>query len=199
MRIGVLVSGTGSNLQALLDADLRPAEIACVVSNRPGVQALERARAAGKPAITVDHKGFAGREPFEAALAAALAEHQVEAVVLAGFMRLLTGGFVARFPDRMINIHPSLLPAFPGVEGPRQAFEHGVKIAGATVHYVDAGLDSGPIILQAAVPVLDDDDAERLRQRILVEEHRLLPEAVRLLAAGRLRREGRRVVVVSSW
>jgi phosphoribosylglycinamide formyltransferase 1 len=194
MRVGVLVSGTGSNLQALLDADLAPAEIACVVSNRPGVRALDRATAAGKPALVVDHKAFAGREPFEAALAEVLDAHRVEAVVLAGFMRLLTAGFVDRYRDRMINIHPSLLPAFPGVDGPKQAFEHGAKVAGATVHFVDGGLDSGPIILQAAVPVLDEDDVDALRHRILVEEHRLLPEAVRLLARGALHREGRRVI-----
>lgn len=196
MRIAVLVSGSGTNLQALLDADLRPAEIACVVSNRPGVQALERAAKAGKAALVVDHKAFAGREAFEAALLSVLAEHGVEAVVLAGFMRLLTAGFVSRFPERILNIHPSLLPAFPGVDGPKQAFEHGVKVAGATVHFVDAGLDSGPIVLQAAVPVLPDDDVDRLKARILAEEHKILPEAVRLLAAGALRREGRRVLVV---
>jgi phosphoribosylglycinamide formyltransferase-1 len=196
VRIAVLVSGSGTNLQALLDADLRPAEIACVVSNRPGVQALERAAKAGKAALVVDHKAFAGREAFEAALLSVLAEHGVEAVVLAGFMRLLTAGFVSRFPERILNIHPSLLPAFPGVDGPKQAFEHGVKVAGATVHFVDAGLDSGPIVLQAAVPVLPDDDVDRLKARILAEEHKILPEAVRLLAAGALRREGRRVLVV---
>jgi len=198
MRIAVLVSGSGTNLQALLDAaargELAPAEIVCVISNRPGVRALERAAAAGVPALVVDHKQFPGREPFERALLAALAEHRVEAVVLAGFMRLLTSGFLDRFPDRVINIHPSLLPAFPGVDAQRQAFEHGVKVTGATVHFVDAGLDAGPIILQAAVPVLDGDDVETLRARILEREHELLPRALALLAAGRLTRDGRRVL-----
>ena len=198
MRIAVLVSGSGTNLQALLDAaargELAPAEIVCVISNRPGVRALERAAAAGVPALVVDHKQFPGREPFERALLAALAEHRVEAVVLAGLMRLLTSGFLDRFPDRVINIHPSLLPAFPGVDAQRQAFEHGVKVTGATVHFVDAGLDAGPIILQAAVPVLDGDDVETLRARILEREHELLPRALALLAAGRLTRDGRRVL-----
>ena len=198
MRIAVLVSGSGTNLQALLDAaargELAPAEIVCVISNRPGVRALERAAAAGVPALVVDHKQFPGREPFERALLASLAEHRVEAVVLAGFMRLLTSGFLDRFPDRVINIHPSLLPAFPGVDAQRQAFEHGVKVTGATVHFVDAGLDAGPIILQAAVPVLDGDDVETLRARVLEREHELLPRALALLAAGRLTRDGRRVL-----
>ena len=198
-RVAVLVSGSGTNLQALLDAEragtLAPGVIACVVSNRPGVGALDRAAAAGKPAIVVDHKQFTGREPFEDALHAALAAHGVEIVVLAGFMRLLTARFLDRYPDRVINVHPSLLPAFPGVDAQRQAFDHGVKVAGCTVHFVNAALDDGAIILQAAVPVADDDDAETLRARILVEEHRLLPRAVQLLCAGRLARDGRRVGV----
>jgi phosphoribosylglycinamide formyltransferase-1 len=197
VRFGVLVSGSGTNLQALLDAEasgeLAPAEIACVVSNRPGVRALDRARAAGRPAIVVDHKAFAGREPFEDALLGALAAHGAGAVVLAGFMRVLTPRFLDRFPDRILNIHPSLLPAFPGVDAQRQAFEHGVKVTGATVHFVDAGLDAGAIVLQAPVDVLPDDDVDSLRERILLREHALLPRAVRLLAAGKLRREGRRV------
>jgi phosphoribosylglycinamide formyltransferase-1 len=157
--------------------------------------ALERAAAAGKPALVVDHKQFAGREAFEDALLRALAEHGAQAVVLAGFMRILTPRLLGRFPERVVNIHPSLLPAFPGVDAQKQAFEHGVKVSGATVHFVDAGLDAGPIILQEAVPVLDGDDAEALRLRILAREHELLPRAVQLLAAGRLRVEGRRVTI----
>jgi phosphoribosylglycinamide formyltransferase-1 len=200
MNVAVLVSGSGTNLQALLDAaargELRPAEIACVISNRPGARALERAAAAKVPATVVDHRGFAGREPFEDALLATLAEHRVEAVVLAGFMRILTPRFLDRFPDRVLNIHPSLLPAFPGVDAQRQALEHGVKVTGATVHLVDAGLDAGPIVLQEAVAVLEDDDVETLRARILEREHALLPRAVALLAAGRLVRDGRRVRVI---
>ncbi len=202
MKLAVLVSGTGTNLQALLDAEergaLAPGEIVCVMSNRPGVAALERARAAGKPAHVVDHTQFAGREPFENALLATLAGHEVAAVVLAGFMRLLTPRFLERFPDRIVNIHPSLLPAFPGVNAQRQAFAHGVKVTGATVHFVDASLDAGAIIVQAAVPVLDDDTVESLRARILEREHELLPWAVHLLAAGRLVRDGRRVRVTTT-
>ncbi len=200
MRFAVLVSGSGTNLQALLEAErsgaLKPAEIACVVSNRPGVRALERAQAFGKPALVVDHKQFAGREPFEDALLETLAAHRIEAVVLAGFMRLLTPRFLDRFQDRVLNIHPSLLPAFPGVDAQRQAFDYGVKVTGATVHLVDAGLDAGPVVLQAPVAVLDGDDVETLRARILEREHELLPRAVALLAAGRLQREGRRVRVL---
>lgn len=198
MKLAVLVSGGGTNLQALLDAErdgtLAPGEIACVVSNRPGVRALERAALSGKPARVVDHKDFAGREAFEDALLAVLDEHGAQAVVLAGFMRLLTPRFLDRFPDRVINIHPSLLPAFPGVDAQRQAFEHGVKVTGATVHFVNAELDGGAIILQAAVEVLPDDDVERLRARILQREHELLPRAAALLAGGRLTRSGRRVL-----
>ena len=199
MNFAVLVSGSGTNLQTLLDAEaagvLVPARIACVVSNRPAVAALERAARAGKPAEVVDHRRFDDRASFEDALLAVLAAHGVDAVVLAGFLRILTGRFLGRYPDRVLNIHPSLLPAFPGLDAQRQAFEHGVKISGCTVHLVDAGLDSGPVVLQAAVPVLEDDDVEALRLRILAREHELLPRAVRLLAAGLLERQGRRVLV----
>jgi len=197
MKIGVLISGTGTNLQALLDAEragsLRPAEIVCVVSNRPEALGLGRARAFHKPALVVDHKAFGGRQAFEDALLEVLDEHQVAAVVLAGFMRVLTPHFLARFPDRILNIHPSLLPAFPGIDAQRQAFEHGVKVTGATVHFVDVGVDQGAIVAQAAVPVLDDDTVDSLRARILEREHEILPRAVALLAAGRLVRDGHRV------
>jgi phosphoribosylglycinamide formyltransferase 1 len=197
VRLAVLASGSGTNLGALLAAEregkLAPAEIACVVTNRPGAGALARAGQAGKPSHLIDHKQYASRELFEEAVLHVLDGAGIEAVVLAGFMRVLTPRFLGRYTDRVLNIHPSLLPAFPGVDAQRQAFEHGVKVTGCTVHFVDASLDGGAIILQAAVPVLDDDDVERLRARILVEEHRILPEAVRLLAAGRLHREGRRV------
>ncbi len=204
MKLGVLVSGSGTNLQALLDAEaagrLAPGEIACVISNQPGVRALERAAAAGKPAIVVDHRGYPAREAFEDALLAALAEHGVVpgagGVVLAGFMRLLTRHFVGRFSDRMINIHPSLLPSFPGAHAQRQAFDHGVKVTGCTVHLVDVEMDAGPIVAQSAVPVLPGDDVAALTARILLQEHALFPRAVQLLAAGRLVRDGRRVRVV---
>jgi phosphoribosylglycinamide formyltransferase-1 len=199
MKIGVLVSGRGTNLAALLAAEaagrLAPAEIAIVISNRPGVRALQIAAAAGKPAEVVDHQRFAGREPFERALLDALAADQVEAVVTAGFMRVLTATFVAAYPQRIINTHPALLPAFPGTDAPAQALAHGAKVAGVTVHFVDTGVDTGPIIAQRAVPVLPDDDAETLHQRIQIEEHRLLPAVVRALAQGRLVCEGRTVTI----
>ncbi|MBK6530003.1 MAG: phosphoribosylglycinamide formyltransferase [Deltaproteobacteria bacterium] len=197
MRVVVLVSGGGTNLQSLLDAGwtgaLGAAEIVGVISNKPGVRALERAATAGVAARVVDHRGFAERAAFDSALKAEVQSLGADLVVLAGFMRVLTETFLAGFEDRVINIHPSLLPAFPGVKAQAQALHHGVKIAGCTVHFVDAGLDSGAIISQAAVPVLDDDTEESLQARILAEEHRLLPAAVADLAAGRLRREGRRV------
>ena len=182
MRFAVLVSGRGSNLQAILDeraaGRLAPAEIACVVSDNPTAGALDR-------------KAHPDRASFEAELLAALAARGVEAVALAGFMRILSADFVRAFHDRILNIHPSLLPAFPGAHGVRDALAWGVKVAGCTVHLVDDGTDTGPIVLQAAVPVLPGDDELALARRILVEEHRLLPEAVRLLAAGRITREGR--------
>ncbi|TMQ03745.1 MAG: phosphoribosylglycinamide formyltransferase [Deltaproteobacteria bacterium] len=196
MKFGVLVSGTGTNLQALLDArargELAPAEIAVVISNVRDAPALARATTAGVPAEVVEHRGFE-RAEFERRLGDALARHGVEAVVLAGFMRVLTAAFVARHPLRIINTHPSLLPAFPGLDAAAQALAHGVKLTGATIHFVDASLDGGPIIAQAAVPVMDDDDARTLHARIQREEHRLLPIIVRRLAAGQLSCQGRLV------
>jgi formyltetrahydrofolate-dependent phosphoribosylglycinamide formyltransferase len=195
-RIGVLVSGHGTNLQALIDAaargELAPATIAVVVSNKPGVAALARAEKAGVPAVVVEHAGLE-RDVFEDRLLAALAAHRVDAVVLAGFMRVLTARFVDRFPLRIINTHPSLLPAFPGVDATGQAIRHGVKLSGLTIHFVDGSLDGGPIIAQVAVPVQDGDDGASLHARIQREEHRLLPDVVRRLAAGRLSCQGRHV------
>lgn len=197
MRVVVLVSGGGTNLQSLLDASrsgaLGAAEIVGVISNRPAAGALDRAALAGVPTRVVDHRAFAERSSFDAALRAEVESLGAELVVLAGFMRVLTETFLAGLGDRVINIHPSLLPSFPGVRAQSQALHHGAKVAGCTVHFVDAGLDSGAIIAQAAVPVLDDDTDESLQARILVEEHRLLPAVVADLAAGRVRREGRRV------
>lgn len=196
MRLGVLVSGSGTNLQALLDAEARgalaPGHIAVVISNRPGVKALERAAAAAKPAIVIDHKAFTDRAAFEDALLAAL--RGCEAIVLAGFMRVLTHHFVEQFPLRILNTHPSLLPAFPGVDAPAQAIAYGVKVSGVTVHFVDTSLDGGPIIAQVPVAVAPGDDAASLHGRIQREEHRLLPEVVQRLAAGRLSCKGRHVV-----
>jgi phosphoribosylglycinamide formyltransferase-1 len=195
--LGVLISGRGSNLQAIIDAveDGRvPARIGVVVSNRPDAQGLERARRHGIPAEVVDHRAFRrDRAGFEAALARALAGRRVEYVALAGFLRVLSPAFVARWPLRLVNVHPALLPSFPGLDAQRQAIAHGVKVAGATVHFVTETVDAGPIIAQAAVPVHDDDDEETLAARILAEEHRLYPLALRWLVEGRLVVEGRRV------
>jgi phosphoribosylglycinamide formyltransferase 1 len=196
-RIAVLISGRGSNLQALIDAIAEgrlDATIAVVISNRPDAQGLERARAAGVEALVIEHRGFASRALFEEALVGELRGRQVALVCLAGFMRLLGPTFLDAFPNAILNIHPSLLPAFPGVDAQRQAFEHGAKVAGATVHLVTGELDGGPIVLQSAVPVLDDDTPDRLAARILVEEHRLYPEAVRLLLDGAHDVQGRRFV-----
>lgn len=202
MKLGVLVSGNGTNLGALLEhqgaGTLAPAEIALVISNRPGVGALERAAAAGVEALVIDHRGFDGREAFEAAMLEALAARGVSAIVLAGFMRVLTATFVDAFPGRIINTHPALCPAFPGIDAPGQALAHGVKVSGCTVHLVDTGIDTGPIIFQAAVPVEPDDSRETLHARIRSREHELLPRAAQLLAAGRLRVDGRRVRIVSN-
>lgn len=196
-RVGVLVSGRGSNLQALIDAARRGdlgGEIAVVVSNVEAALGLERARQAGIPAVFRDHRGKR-REAFDEEIVAILRAHQVDLVCLAGFMRLLSPAFVRAFAGRIVNVHPALLPAFPGLDAQRQAWEHGVKVSGATVHLVDEGLDSGPIVAQEAVPVLPGDTAETLAARILEAEHRLYPRAVRLLLEGRCRVEGRRLLV----
>lgn len=190
MKVAVFVSGTGTNLRALLAADqageISPAEITVVVCNRPNAPALDHARRAQKATVVVDHKDYAGRQPFEDALASALAKYDVGLIVLAGFMRILTPRFLSAYEDRTINIHPSLLPAFPGMNAQKQALEHGAKITGCTVHFVTAGVDQGPIILQAAVPILEGDDEERIKNRILEKEHEILPRAVKLFAEGRL-------------
>jgi phosphoribosylglycinamide formyltransferase 1 len=196
-RIGVLVSGRGSNLQALLDAARRGelgGELAVVVSNVEGALGLERARRAGIPAVFRDHRGKK-REAFDAEIVDILRAHHVDLVCLAGFMRLLSPVFVRAFPGRIVNIHPALLPAFPGLDAQRQAWEYGAKVSGATVHLVDEGLDSGPIVAQEPVPVLPGDTPESLAARILEAEHRLYPRAVRHLLEGRCRVEGRRVIV----
>jgi phosphoribosylglycinamide formyltransferase-1 len=196
-KIGVLVSGRGSNLQALIDAARRGelgGEVAVVVSNVESALGLERARQAGIPAVFRDHRGKK-REAFDAEIVEILQAHRVDLVCLAGFMRLLSPVFVRAFPGRVVNIHPALLPAFPGLDAQRQAWEHGAKVSGATVHLVDEGLDSGPIVAQEAVPVLSTDTPDALAARILEAEHRLYPRAVRLLLEGRCRVEGRRVIV----
>jgi phosphoribosylglycinamide formyltransferase-1 len=200
MKIGVLVSGAGTNLAALLAAQqtgrLAPAEIVLVLSNCPGVPALDRAQAAGVPAALVDHRNYPDRTAFESALLERLRVAGVEAVVLAGFLRVLSDHFISAFPNRIINTHPALSPAFPGMHAPAQALAYGVKVTGCTIHLVDNGVDTGPILFQASVPIEPDDTPQQLQARIQVEEHRLLPEAVRLLASGKLTVEGRKVHVV---
>jgi phosphoribosylglycinamide formyltransferase-1 len=199
LAVGVLASGRGSNLQAILDACTRPgfpAHVAIVLSDREQAPALERARTAGVEARWVNPKDFADREAFDVALAHELQARGVGLVCHAGFMRILSPAYVRTFAGRALNVHPSLLPAFPGLRAPRQALEHGVKVTGATVHFVDEGVDTGPIVLQAAVPVEPDDTEDTLAARILEQEHRLYPEAIRLFAQGRLRIQGRRVMVV---
>ncbi|MBX3728032.1 MAG: phosphoribosylglycinamide formyltransferase [Candidatus Sumerlaeia bacterium] len=198
MRFGVLVSGRGSNLSALLDARaqgrLPEAVFRLVLSNVPGVRALEIAAAHGVATTPLDHRGFpGGRRAHDAAVRDALLAAGCEALVLAGYMRVIGPALLEAFPGRIVNIHPSLLPAFPGLEAPRQALEAGVRVSGCTVHFVDAGVDSGPIIVQRAVPVLDEDTPESLAARILEQEHAALVEAVDLLSRGRLVLEGRRV------
>jgi phosphoribosylglycinamide formyltransferase-1 len=198
LKIAVLISGRGSNLQALIDAARKPdypARIVGIISNKPEAQGRDRAREAGIPALVIDHRDFAAREKFEEALDSKLAGMGAQLICLAGFMRFLTPWFVERWRDRLINIHPSLLPAFPGLDTHRQALDCGVKIAGCTVHFVRAELDHGPIILQAAVPVLQDDTEETLAARILEAEHRIYPEAVRLIADNRVNVVGERVFI----
>jgi phosphoribosylglycinamide formyltransferase-1 len=202
MKTGVLASGSGTNLQALIDAWkaglLAPAELVVVGANVASCVALERAQKAGIETFVLSHKAFAAREDFDRALAAELRSRGVELVVLAGFMRVLTGAFLDDFPLRVINIHPALLPAFPGVHAQKQALDYGAKLAGCTVHFVDKGTDTGPIIAQAAVPVLPGDDEDSLGKRILGEEHRLLPAVVRAVASGQVSVEGRRVHVAAT-
>ncbi|MBX5440555.1 MAG: phosphoribosylglycinamide formyltransferase [Solirubrobacteraceae bacterium] len=190
MRVGVLASGTGTNLQALLDSvHGREVEIVAVASDKPQAQALERARAAGVPARAFPAGDHPGRDARDAAIADWLAAAGVELVVLAGYMQLLGAGFLARFPDRVLNVHPALLPAFPGLDAIGQALDYGVKVFGVTVHLVDEGVDTGPIVLQAAVELPDATGRDEVLAALRPLEHRLLPEAVRRIAAGRLRRD----------
>lgn len=196
LRVGVLASGRGSNFRALVEAAARgriPATVAVLVSDRPGAPALTVAREHRVEAVVVDPKQHPSREAHEKAVIGVLDERRVGLACLAGYMRLLSAGFVAHFAGRLLNVHPSLLPAFPGLHPHRQALAHGVRVSGATVHFVDEGVDTGPVVLQAAVPVEPDDTEESLAARILVEEHRIYPEAVRLFAEGRLEIRGRRV------
>lgn len=196
-KIGVLLSGRGSNFEALAESvsagRIPGVEIAIVVSNQPDAVGLKRAEARGIPARLIPSKGLQ-REAYDRQVVSVLQEHKVDLICLAGYMRLLSPYFVAAFPEKILNIHPSLLPAFPGLEAQKQALEHGVKFAGCTVHFVDENLDAGPIILQAVVPVLDSDDEHALAERILKEEHRIYTEAVKIILEGKWRIEGRRVL-----
>lgn len=188
-KLGVLVSGTGTNLEAILTAIAEgrlASQVAVVISNKAGALALERAERAGVPTCVIPHGNYPNREEFDRALVHALRDAAVDWVVLAGFMRLITRTMLDAFPNRIVNIHPSLLPAFPGVDSQKQAFDYGVKVSGCTVHLVDTGTDTGPIVAQRAVPVLDGDDAETLRKRILREEHALLVEVVGAIEEGRV-------------
>ena len=199
LRVGVLASGRGSNLRAILSgvaAGRIRAEVVVVLSDRSGAGALDIARDHGVEALVLDPTPHPGREGYDRALIALLEERRVGLVCLAGYMRILGPVFVRHFEGRLLNIHPALLPAFPGLHAQRQALEHGVRIAGATVHFVDEGVDTGPIVLQAAVPVRQDDTEASLSDRILAEEHRIYPEAIRLFAEGRLRLEDRRVRIL---
>jgi len=196
-RIGVLLSGRGSNFEALAESvsagRIPGAEIAIVISNQPDAMGLKRAEVRGIATRLIPSKGLQ-REAYDRQVAAVLQEYRVELICLAGYMRLLSPYFVTAFPQKILNIHPSLLPSFPGLEAQKQALEHGVKFAGCTVHFVDENLDAGPIILQAVVPVLDDDDEHALSERILKEEHRIYSEAVKIILEGKWRIEGRRVL-----
>ena len=196
-RIGVLLSGRGSNFVALADSvaagRIPDTEIAIVVSNREGAAGIDKAKDRGIPTRVIPSKGLE-REPYDRQVVAVLHQHGVDLICLAGYMRLLSPYFVASFPNRILNIHPSLLPSFPGLESQRQALEYGVKIAGCTVHFVDENLDAGPIVLQAAIPVHDEDTEATLSERILVEEHRIYSEAVRIVLEGKFKIAGRRVV-----
>ena len=197
-RIGVLLSGSGSNFDALAESVIAGripnAEIAIVISNRPDAPGLQKAEARGIPARMIPSKGLQ-REVYDRQVAAVLQEYKVDLICLAGYMRLLSPYFVATFPQKILNIHPSLLPSFPGLEAQKQALEHGVKYTGCTVHFVDENLDAGPIIVQAVVPVLDTDDEHTLSDRVLKEEHRIYSEAVRIVLEGKYRIEGRRVLL----
>jgi phosphoribosylglycinamide formyltransferase 1 len=196
-RIAVLVSGRGSNLQSIIDAiaaGTLNAAIAVVISNRADAYALMRARAAGIEAVSLNPRDYAGRDAYDRAIVDVLKAKQVRLVCLAGFMRLIGAPFLDAFPNQILNIHPSLLPSFPGLDAQRQALEHGVRVAGCTVHLVTAELDGGPIVLQASVPVRDDDTPDSLADRILIEEHKLYPEAIALVLDEGSRVEGRRFI-----
>ncbi|MBW6510664.1 MAG: phosphoribosylglycinamide formyltransferase [Desulfuromonadaceae bacterium] len=198
LRLGILASGGGTNLQSIIDhcvAKSLDAEIVTVISNNPDAGALARASNAGIPVQIINHRDFSARDEFDRAVVSALQSAQVELVVLAGFMRIITETFVSAFPNRIINIHPALLPAFPGLNVQRKAIEYGVRFSGCTVHLVDGGVDTGPIIMQAVVPVLTDDNEDTLAARILVQEHKIYPRVIQLFAENRVKVTGRHVYI----
>lgn len=198
INIAVLVSGRGSNLQSIIDAIIKgdvKAKIACIISNVPGAKALERAKKHSIKAFVVDHKQFSNRSEYEKEIIRVLEDLNIDLVCLAGYMRIVGKDLIDRYRWKMINIHPALLPAFPGLDAQLQAVEHGVKISGCTVHFVDEGCDTGPIIAQRAVPVYDDDTEETLSVRILEEEHKLYPEVIQLFAEGKIKLQGRKTMI----
>ncbi len=201
LKLGVLISGRGSNLQSIIDhieEGKIPAQIQVVISDKKEAYGLERARRHGIEALFIDPNRFSSREEFEKAVGDELEKRDVELICLAGFMRILSPYFVKRFENRIINIHPALLPSFPGLHGQKQAVDYGVKIAGCTVHFVNEDVDAGPIIIQAAVPVFDDDDEDSLAARILKYEHKIYPMAIKLIAEGRTEIKGRKVIIKGS-
>ena len=194
-NVAVFVSGSGTNFQAIIDADIEAANLAALVCNKPDAFAIKRAEKHGIPVELVNHKDFETREAFEAEIINRLEKYDIQLVVLAGFMRVLTPFFVGRFKNRILNLHPALLPSFPGMHAAKQALDYGAKVTGCTVHFVDEGVDTGPIIVQAVVPISDDDTEESLLEKIHKEEHRIYPEAVRLFCEGRINIDGRRVLI----
>ncbi|PLX78326.1 MAG: phosphoribosylglycinamide formyltransferase [Desulfuromonas sp.] len=198
LRIGALASGGGTNLQAIIDrcADGSvEAEIVVLICNNPGAGAIARAEKAGIETVTIDHRSFDDRTDFDKAIVAALQQAEVDLVVLAGFMRIVTETILDSFPNRVLNIHPALLPSFPGLHVQQKALDYGARFSGCTVHFVDSGVDTGPIIIQAVVPIFDDDTEDSLAAKILVQEHKIYPRAIQLFAEGRLRIENRRVII----
>jgi phosphoribosylglycinamide formyltransferase-1 len=199
LRVGVLASGGGTNLQTIIDRcqdGTLAAEIAIVISNNPDAGALDRADRAGVATLCINHRLFPDREEFDHAVVRALQDAQVDLVVLAGFMRIITPTFIAAYPEKIINIHPALLPSFPGLHVQQKAIDYGARFSGCTVHFVDGGVDTGPIIIQAVVPILPDDSADALAARILEQEHRIYPRAIQLIAEGRVRVDGRQVTIL---
>ena len=194
-NVAIFVSGSGTNLQAIIDANIESANLAVVLCNKPNAYAIERANKHDIPVEIVNHKDFENREDFEKEIISRLEKYDIKLVVLAGFMRVLTSYFVSRFKNRIINLHPALLPSFPGMHAAKQALDYGVKYTGVSVHFVDDGVDTGPIIIQSVVQVEDGDTEESLLEKIHIEEHKIFPEAVRLFCEGRLNIQGRRVYI----